>query len=86
MTNRRQRRDNRRIEKTLDRLAETDLSQFDYTQITEVDAHLKAVNKIGYEIVAKSGTAGYYSVVNRLHKDAVRRRRLLAEVAEAVAL
>ena len=79
------RRDNKRIERELTRLAETDLDQFDYTQINKVDAYLEEVRKVGYEIVARSGSAGYYPVVNRLHKDTLRRRRLLADVAEMLA-
>jgi len=85
MTKRQDRKENKQIRKALDRLATVDINQFTYTQVDLITDHLEAVRKIGYKIVARSGTAGYYSVVNRLHKDAVRRRRWLAEQAEMVA-
>lgn len=82
MTTRRERKANRRIKRKLERLEAVDTDKYDCTNIEEMTEFIDAVHKLGCEIVAKSGSHGYYPRVNRLYSAAVRQRRVMVDVAE----
>ena len=76
-------RKTRRIERDLDRLAARNLDEIRYDQIDLVTEHIDQINEVARQI---EGFGGLYRKMNSLYGQAIRRRRLLAEVAEAVAL
>ncbi len=77
---RQEKRTYRRIERRLKRLEAVDLDQWNCEHVNEIDAYIDEVKQVGYVIV--KSFRGLYPRVNRIHRDAVQKRRVMVDVQE----